>query len=188
MDFTDIISNEIWMHIIYFLPLKNLLILRFMNKRINGCVVFCIREIQKCLELFPKNTISLSFCKIIGVNLKSVDLIWTAKGINFDKPVSDQQPRNANRGLGLSGNKWVWIRGSFKSNNRNKENCETHLCVFQEDDIFSLCRYMKLYEVELLCNFIDQQGIGFGIQKSKDNIISPVKLNLGKEKSTCLVC
>lgn len=193
MDPTEFIPDELWLLMMNFLPFKSILILRGVNHRLQACTITWINTIQKGLKTCPYQNVYLPHYQVIGTPLRSLSLLWAAKDTNFHDPVSDQQPRNANRGLGFTEEKWVWIRGPFKKQAKDNHRFETHICIFQEDHLGVLCRHLKKYEVDLMSDFVDYMGITCQVDKSSEGISSiswvgpPPRKEKTEPKNRCAV-
>lgn len=194
MDLNEIIPDELWLIVMNYVSFKDLLIFRKVCWQWHRCIVTWLETIDKGLKLSPHQFIYLPFYKVIGTSLHSVNLLWSAKDITFNKPVSDQQPRNANRGFGFTDTKWVWIRGPLTKrigNSPHPHTTETHICIYQENNIPTLCNHLRKYEVEFLSDYIDHMSITCNAKKSKEGtvMVSWVGPSPRTEKQKgCLVC
>lgn len=181
-DLSELLPDEIWVCILHFMSFREILLLRLMNKRLKECAFTSLSLIQDKIKLLPPHNMTLPNHKIIGKNpwtnaidnvgkkTKWINIIWTNKKDILTEIISDMQPRDANRGLAYNGIEWIWIRGPFKSSNKDKTGFETYITIFQNETIFGLCQYLKNYEVEILSKFIDNTCINSFINESSDGV------------------
>lgn len=156
----EILPDDLWSQIFELHSFFVILLMHMVNRKFRKLTLIEIGLIQDVLRKRPYKISNLRQFKTTGNSPKEMKLLWALKDTNFNTdPVSDQQPRNANRGFGFINNKWIWIRGPFS----NRKERIPKVNIFQEDTIISLCKHLKRYEVQYMCDFIDKYGEGIHI-------------------------
>lgn len=159
MDPSEVTPKEIWLNIMNYMRFQDILIMQMLTSKLRGIALSWINNTQNSLKSLPHNLITIPNYKIIGSpqnSIKQINILCAKDDINFYKPTIDQQPRNANRGLGFTDNKWVWIRGPFEHRINVGHETEIGICIFQEDNFKDIFCHLKRYEVEFISDFIDK--------------------------------
>jgi hypothetical protein len=165
------LPEDVWIIIVNFMRFKHLLIFQIANRQCQKLVMDRIKQIEIYAKICFVSINIPHHCIVHGSPLfKMNSFLYWGTIPYFNHYVSDNQPRDANRGLGFTDNKWIWIRGPFINESKIGHDKETYICIFQEDHIYNLTQYLKKYEIEMISKSIDKMN-GLPEEKSKESCI-----------------